>query len=266
MSLHHTVASDMTVSRVLVDRCAFDHGVLARTVTQDHSVQWGTHTVTWPVAKYQGKTRSAAEPWLRAEIQALASIAEAARRGTISVFSSFELEAESWRGRGKPHGRRIDLWAGVDAGHVPPPLDRSRWTGALVGSKIASGEHQHAFVAELLMLANRQISEEWLLALEVPPHERQNLARLNELVAICNAVDEPRWVDAFHFWTALCNDIEYFLTTDRKLLNSLREKDLAPDIVCRAVSATELAEALSLPPSALPIGEGEIISCFDADT
>jgi len=95
--------------------------------------------------------------------------------------------------------------------------------GARVGADIASVNQQQAFVARLIQLSKKPIPETLLVALEVPQDGRPNLARLNQLVAICDAVGEPRWVDVFRFWTVLCRNLDYFLTTDRKFLNSLRE-------------------------------------------
>jgi hypothetical protein len=176
-----------------------------------------------------------------------------------------ELDAERWRGRLKPFGSRVDLWDGVHPGRVPPPLDRSRWMGSLTLGELASRDHQNAFVARLLSLAASPAGDDVLDALQIPEHERRNLLRLPELVALCNAVGEPRHIDAFHFWTALCNDLEYFLTSDKRFLQSLREKGQPADMICRAVSAAELVDALSLARSPLPIGAGEVIDLFAAD-
>ena len=86
-----------------------------------------------------------------------------------------------------------------------------------------------------------------------------NLKRLGEFKTLCDAVGPKRWCDAFHLWTALCNGLDYFLTTDEKFLRVLRNTCTNVDLLLPAVCPSELVDALHLPPVPLPIQEGEVI-------
>jgi hypothetical protein len=249
-------------ARVLVDHCVFVHGQTARHVQVSESFEWPTgQKHTMKVLRLQGRRRSSGEHHLRIEISNIAALGEAARRGTILVLTSEEIQAERLRARMGSRGVLGDLWADVRFGHVPSPLARSTWMGGLTLEQMASKDHREEFYRRLVHWARHGVPADflnWLPESEYVKSQRTNIARLPEYLAICEAAGETRLGDAFHFWTALCNDVDYFLTTDAKFLGALRAQHLNPAILYRAVSPMELVQALDLPAVELPIAEGEI--------
>jgi hypothetical protein len=248
--------------RVLVDHCVSVHGQTACHVRVEENFEWPNGQMrTMNVVRLQGRRRSSGEHQLRTEILNIAAIGEAARQGAIHVLTSEEIQAEKLSARMGNRGVLGDLWADVRFGHIPSPLARSTWMGALNLEQMASKDHRETFYRCLVTWARNGIRPdllEWLPKSEYIDAQRPNIARLGEYLAICDAVGETRFGDAFHFWTALCNDVEYFLTTDAKFLRALRVQHPDPEILCRAVSPMELVQALELPAVELPILEGEI--------
>jgi len=171
-----------------------------------------------------------------------------------------ELGAERLKARMGGSGIRGDLWSGVRFEDAPVPLDRSIWMGSLSLEQMASKAHREEFYDRLLRFAHDGVPQQFLDCLpstEFIELQKRNLRRLSEFATLCEVVGEQRRGDAFHYWTAICNDLDYFLTTDNRFLCALRTH---PDknLIYRAVTPSELAEVIGLPPTALPIEENEL--------
>jgi hypothetical protein len=248
--------------RVLVDHCVFLHGQTARHIEILENFEWPTgHKQAMNVLRLRGRRLASSEQRLRAEIPAIAAIGEAARQGAILVLTSEEIQAERFRARMGNRGVLGDLWAGVRFGHIPSPLARCTWMGDLTLAQMGSRDHREEFYRRLVHWARQGIPADllkWLPHSEYVDAQRPNIARLGEYLAICDAVGETRLGDAFHFWTALCNGVDYFLTTDAKFLGALRERHCDPEALYRAFSPTELVQALDLAAFELPLAEGEV--------
>lgn len=248
------------VTKVLVDHCALMNGSTSRLVAVTQTVNWGPVTVPIKVTRIQSKRLQKGEDWLRNERRSLAAVGAAARAGLIAAYTSMELTAERLKARMGGRGIRGDLWNDVSLEHVPAPLDRSTLMGSLSLEQMSSKDHRQEFYGLLLKFARDGVPE-WLWE-RSPSNEfielqKRNVGRLAEYATLCDVVGEARWGDAFHYWTALCNDLDYFLTTDKNFLAALREHP-DKDLIFRAVTPSELVEVLGLPAAALPIEEGEI--------
>lgn len=243
--------------RLLVDHCTVIHGDTVRVVSMAEPIMWGPKRVVLPVAQLQGRSRDPCADWLRREIDALPAVTAAARAGRIEPFTSLELEAEAMLSRRPCMGTVGDLWAGVSFGDAPAPLDRSRWMGALTLSAFCSRARQREFYELLLHFAQRGVPRELMDVLNPTPFEMESIARLGEFARICEAVGETRRGDAFHFWTAVRNGLDYFLTTDQRFLAAIRQSSV--EWAWQAVSPSEVAECLELPPRRLPVSEGEVV-------
>jgi hypothetical protein len=251
---------DLQIPKVLVDHCAVVNGLLiGRVVGETSTTMWGDHPVTFEVARLQGKKFGPAEDWLRTQISHLASVTAATLAGCIDAFTTAELIAERLNGRDGWSGVRGDLWKDVSFKHVSPPLERSTWMGGLTLDQVASREHQTEFCARLLHFEKHGVPQSFLEFLELDDFQIKNLERLCDFKTLCDSVGPTRWCDAFHLWTALCNELDYFLTTDQKFLRILRGNCADIRLLLPAVCPSELVDALHLPAVTLPIQEGEVI-------
>jgi len=246
--------------KVLVDHCAIMNGKTTRLVAVTETVNWGPTTAPIRVTRIQGKRLGRGEDWLRNERRSLAALGAAAREGLITAHTSMELGAERLKAPMGGRGIRGDLWSGVRFEHSPVPLDRSTWMGSLSLEQMASKAHREEFYDRLLQFARDGVPQRFLDCLpstEFIELQKRNLGRLSEFATLCEVVGEQRRGDAFHYWTALCSDLDYFLTTDNRFLRVLRTH---PDknLIYRAVTPSELVEVIDLPPAALPIEENEV--------
>jgi hypothetical protein len=248
------------VARVLVDHCALMNGSTSRVVAVTETVNWGPIAAPIKVMRIQGKRLQKGADWLRNERRSLAAVGAAARTGLIAAYTSMELTAERLKARMGGRGIRGDLWSDVPFEHVPVPLDRSTLMGSLSLGQMSSRDHQQEFYAQLLEFARDGVPQwlwESLPSTEFIELQKRNVGRLGEYATLCDVVGKPRWGDAFHYWTALCSDLDYFLTTDKNFLGALR-KHADQELIYRAVTPSELVEVLELPAVALPIQEDEI--------
>ena len=87
--------------------------------------------------------------------------------------------------------------------------------------------------------------------------ERLCASKLDEFRNMCSesVFGRKRARDAYHYWTAECSCIDYFLTVDVKFVNAYKNaiKDKKLSAKCKVVSPIEFTEALSIPNSPLSI-------------
>lgn len=246
--------------RVLVDHCAIEHGLLiGRAVGEPSTANWAGHVVTLEVVRLQGRKLDPGAHWLRAQISHLAAITAAMQSGCLDAFTYSELLAERLKGRDGWNGVRGDLWKDVSFKHVDPPLERSTWMGALTLDQFSSRVHQTEFCERLLAFEKHGVPQVLLDVLQIDDFQKGNIKRLREFATLCAAVGRTRWCDAFHLWTAICNEMDFFLTTDETFLRVLRDNCTDLNLLAPAVCPSELVDALGLRAALLPIQEGEII-------
>lgn len=246
-------SSDTT--RLLVDHCVFTLGSdRVRGVKVLQTVQWGPKPVEGWIGKLQGKREN--DEWLRNEIKAIAAVAAAVRAGQVAVSTSVELTAEAMLGRLGYRGSSGDLWVGIEFEDVSPPLERSRWCGALTGRMFSSREHQTAFCELLIRFATAGVPQELLDALRLDEFERASVAQLSEFAALCAPLHRKRLCDAFHLWTAMRHGM-LFLTTDKQF-----RSELSLDFRWRTILPTEVVTMLNLPAVGLPVKADEVVDAF----
>lgn len=266
---HFTVSSATNAAEflvpaktILVDHCCLNHGRTTQMVNVEHQLNWGNIQTTVKVAMIRGKHRQPQETWLREEIRSLASVCAAARKGVLTAYTSMELSAERMRARMHGQGIQGDLWDSIRLEHVDSPLDRSTWMGGLTLDKMTSKDHKAAFYDRLLEMARDGVPKEFIDYLgtsEFVLRQLGNLSRLDEFVKICKAVGRSRYGDAFHLWTAICSNLDFFLTTDKVFLGHLRRDAEITNLTKRAVTPSELVAILQLSPAELPVGESAVV-------
>jgi hypothetical protein len=247
---------------ILVDHCCLTHGRTTHTVAVEQPLNWGHIQTSIRVVKIRGRSRNPEEAWLRGEIRSLATVCDATRKGELMAYTSMELTAERMRSRMHGQGLHGDLWSGIHFGHVDSPLDRSTWMGGLAMQEMTSDEHKAAFYDRLLLMASSGVPKEFIDCLgrsEFVTRQLKNLDHLGDFVKLCNAVGKSRYSDAFHLWTALCSNLDFFLTTDRDFLEELRKDPIITDLAYRAVTPSELIACLDLTPAELPVSENELV-------
>lgn len=156
---------------------------------------WGTYThdIATTIPSYKR-----CEGWLQQEIDCLPQIAELIRRGRFEAYINTELDFELAEGRsGAFITSELSIFHGISLLRVPAPFRYSR----LVGSSSQTSK-------ELRELRDRVFTTNFD-------------QRFSE---IKRAAGGTKNVDAFHILSAERARLDYFVTLDKKLINSLRNQ------------------------------------------
>jgi hypothetical protein len=163
------------------------------------------------------------EKWKRTQIEALPSIARAAKmpRQRIQLYTYFELEMEHWRGHNFPAFPTGDIFDGVQIEAISAGLQRSSFLGGLLGDQTVTRDSQMEFCEWLLNEGERILNSPSMSA-RVGKAQLSALQGLKRYRELCKRLSPVQYVDAFHLWTAELNDIDLFLTIDKKFVNAIR--------------------------------------------
>jgi hypothetical protein len=215
---------------VLLDNGVLSAAELARHVTIKKTLPWGDTHVTAEVAGYA--MRDIADASLLREINAIVTIGRLIRDGQLAAYTYSELEFEAFR-RSVPVKAFYAL-SDCSISRCRAPVDRSKFRHTVHLNEYASkggkkdkrrGMHTGNF--------NQIQFLEWLLRLDGVAIEsilsHANIIGLTEFeVQSFRSIDWFRFIcsrfgssenlpDAFHLWAAERNNIDVFLTMERKL-------------------------------------------------
>lgn len=210
--------------RILIDRNIVQYALTAEGAIQTKTVKWGPHNVTLDIHGYRARALPEAE-WPRQQIEALPTIARLALEGKIVFCTSRELKFEAIRGSRGRQGLIGDLFRGIAYEHVPAAIERSYFWQTINLNKYTSGEGQAGWYKNFLL----EVDENRLLErlkgyIELPEFDHQNIENLGRFRELCKYLDTDDHIrDAFHLWTAEVNNLNYFLTVDKKFINKMTQ-------------------------------------------
>lgn len=194
---------------VFLDANIFQHAAPRRPGAQTRTVNWGCEEfeVEEPAARPARPTG-----WLREEVKLLPEVARLARKGRIKLFTSIEAKGEQASiyasGISKMFGSPLSE---LDIEHVSYPMD-----------------------AEFVAFGSGRNSN---------PEEFLNQFQDERLAEIRDALGEGKGLDPLHLYTAEEAGMDYFLTLDNKLLNSIRNPEPFP-LGTKPVKPSELLKEL----------------------
>jgi len=148
-----------------------------------------------------------------------------AREGKIVFCTSRELKFEALGGSLAWQGSRGDLFRRITYEHVPAAIERSYFWQTIDLAKYASGEGQVGWYKNfLLKVDENQLLERLKGYMGLPDFDRQNIENLGRFRELCKYLDTDDHIrDAFHLWTAEVNNLDYFLTVDKKFINKMTQ-------------------------------------------
>jgi hypothetical protein len=197
------------------------------------------------------------QKWMRSQIEALPSIARAAKppKQRLRLYTYFELQMEHWRGHNFPASSPGDIFRGVPVEAVSVGLQRSSFFGGLSGDEIVSRDAQIKFCEWLLANGEKILNSPGICAKlgNAQVSVLQGLKRYREL---CKPLAPIQYVDALHLWTAELNGIELFVTMDKKFVNALRSGKRL-DIKCRPVFPEDMLVELGTEQEPMPYEYGK---------
>ncbi|MAB12472.1 MAG: hypothetical protein CMI59_01025 [Parvibaculum sp.] len=154
-----------------------------------------------------GMKRRRVDDWKSKQLSALPTIVHLVSDGKIQFFSYGELRNEAWNRPGSFPGEVMgNLLAGVQISEVPDAICRTR----LFSSNFKETKAEMIdFCRWLLSLNQRGVKK--LGGLPFTDFEMENFRGLDRFREICKAVHSKHYPDAFHFWTAEVNGMDFFL-------------------------------------------------------
>ena len=162
------------------------------------------------------------ERWKRAQSEAMPGIAQSAREGKVYLFTYDEIEIENLRGTLFPSGVVAHCLAGVNIGHVPAAIERSIFQKMPLHT-FTEKSTRIDFCRGLLSLDYRELTKRPKFMSMFSDFERRNLESLRRFTELCANLDETHYPDALHLWTAEVNNLNFFLTADKKFINAMTE-------------------------------------------
>ena len=187
------------------------------------TVRWGAIDVTLGVADHV-PIPAEKNPCNRKQLDSLPCVAEFARSGSIQLYTTIELELESWglkdkTGRNAAKSDGFDLFAGLTFKKVSCPVERP-----LIWSfrRSATYETKQAFLQGI---------------------------RHPRFVELRAAVPEKHMGDAFHVWSAENAGLDCFLTCDGRFVNVWRHQKRVASAL-QVLLPAELLLRIQQPPSA----------------
>lgn len=174
-----------------IPKAFFDTGV----------VKWGVKTDA--EIDLRGEPTDRRE-WKKAQIHAVRALVEMARTEKLMICHEVELDLELMHSTSSRELKRINsLLSGVKLHRVESPFKHAR---------ILAG---------------------WGVTKECADNMRQEMldfaiANYSRIGDIHEAIGGNKKADAYHIWTTECADVEFFVSMDKKLVNSARNQRKVP--------------------------------------
>jgi hypothetical protein len=225
-----------------------------RSVLLDNNVvSYGNtaHMIRVPVAGLSNQlllvqakpARSPAEQWLRAQIEALPTIARLARERELELHTYIELDFEQMRSRQSfPANLFGDVFEGINLERVEPAVDRSIF---FQSEEHISGAAQKQFCCWLLKDFSERLLEKCLLDDRLDLAQLQRLRNVSRYREICKSLHQSQFVDGFHLWTGEIHGLEYFLTADQKFVRALAANEKLA-LACTPIFPQDLLRVLGV--------------------
>ncbi|MGH7770173.1 MAG: hypothetical protein ACREQP_22200 [Candidatus Binatia bacterium] len=216
------------INTVLVDTTVYRRACIAHPAAIQRTVFWGSVKVTVPVAGVEAEgPREQTERWLQDQVEAIPTVARLAAEGTLRFFTYNEIGFEMFKGRDE-RSRKGDLFKDILIEKIPAAIERSKFQQMDVFSYIEKAE-LIKFCKLLLSLDYESIFSHPEFFSYFTEFEKNNLRSLDRFKSICRKVaSEKHFPDAFHFWTAETNGLDYFLTADKRFINALTAGNRLP--------------------------------------
>jgi hypothetical protein len=234
----------MTI-KILIDNSIDSLSEIMQGVAQFKELDWGGMSLSAPIVGLQRiPSRGNDAKWMQHQIECLPTVARLAREGTLVFHTYFELIFESWKRRNFPALPLGNLFDGIEIHHIDSAVERSRIFPS-VNSQIFDKKEVIEFCKWLLCANIETLANDSIISAKFPTSELDNLRNAQRFREICKGLSDKQLPDALHLWTGEVNDLDFFLTTDRKFIRVMRNTKRIP-LACQPISPEELLEELGI--------------------
>jgi len=218
--------------KVLLDNSIISAAEIAEYVTLERLEPWGNKKIPIPLVGYRKKVSN--NPVLQEQIDAIVTIGRLIREGKVSAYTYSELRTEALRRSAT--AKAFNSLAGCHINSCPAPIEQGKFrqTAKLSEAFAKGGKedkkrnlnvgefNQIPYFEWLIRLDERAIQYIFLHRNEIglTEFEVESFRQLDWFKFICSRFgSSENYPDAFHLWTAERNEIDVFLTLEKKLPN-----------------------------------------------
>ena len=222
--------------KVLLDNGIISHAEFVEPAIKTQEILWGSHKILEPIHGFRRKPPHEDKEYQR-QINAIFTIGRLIRAGRISAYTSNELRFELVRRRCTV--KVFYALKGCNISSCPTPIERSKFRIASFLEQVIKGGKKDKAKGANLGSANQLPFMEWLRNIDEPTIHRilehgekfsltkfevESLRTIEWYKFICSRFRSPENLpDAFHLWTAERNQMDVFLTLERKLPNLVKQ-------------------------------------------
>jgi hypothetical protein len=219
--------SDNPFITALFDTCLFEIAPVERLILEslDGSVPSlrGPKNSIVRIATRHAPNIPKNESWKQDQSDAVPHIAQLARDSKVLLLTYSEIEHETLEGTLFPPSLATDSLAGIKIERVRSAIERSKVQQ--MSFDVYNQKRTRIDFCRWLLC-----SRDYQQIAKIPTFsefERKNLESLDRFREICSGLNEKHYPDAFHLWTAEVNDLDFFLTADKKFINAITETRIA---------------------------------------
>lgn len=253
-----------SVIKLLVDRNLRYKAVRAEGAIQQRTIQWGPHEIEAKIHGYRGKPLPSVEVELQ-QLKALATISRLTTEGKLELFSSTELEFESFSAARGFQGFAGDILADAEIQSVESAVERSFFQSTIDFRQHIDGDQVGRWCEEfLLKLDVTKVNRIIKHYVDLPDFCRQNLLNIARYQELCRHLSTlGHYRDAFHLWTAEVNGLDFFLTGDRRFVNVMTQSTKI-DLPSPPISPVELLGNLGIEKfDSVPLADRKFTNLFE---
>jgi hypothetical protein len=228
-----------TPIRIFVDNCILSHSEILESAKLTKYDDEGKMKSEW-LGYIPKELPHDTEPWLSEQIEWLPTIAKKADLKGIQLYSYPELRNESW------HRSVINkvgfVFADIEITEVDSAVERSYFQQSDLDSHLKKTRITD-FYKSLLNFDPSKTDFSLPVYKRLPLDMINNLKNIDRFKTICKGVSDNQLLDAFHLCSAETNNMDYFLTVDRKFIRVMTQSK-SIDLPCPPVSPSQLMEKL----------------------
>lgn len=229
-----------TPIRILVDNCILSHSEMLEGAKLTKYDDEGKMKAEW-LGYIPKDLPHDKEPWLSEEIEWLPTIAKKAGVNDIQLYSYPELRNESW------HRSVINkigfVFADIEIKEVESAVERSYFQQSDLSLHLKK-ERIIDFYKSLLNFDPSKADFDSPMFKRLPPDMVTNLKNIERFKTICKDISDNQLLDAFHLWSAETNNMDYFLTVDKKFIRVMTQSK-SIDLPCPPISPSQLMDKLN---------------------
>ncbi|RXF73973.1 hypothetical protein [Hansschlegelia zhihuaiae] len=185
------------------------------------------------------------EQWLKSQIEALPTIARLAKDEIIKPFSYSELTHEAMRRPGSfPPSLFGDVFRSTNIIDMPSAIERSK-IFSLGYEQLRDSSGLNNYVGFLINGGASRLLRNEYIKNRLTEFEIESINQISDLKNICSGLSKIQYSDAFHFWSAIRNKMDYFVLIDKKFVNAVTANGSAR-FPCTLIYPSDLLSILEI--------------------